>query len=71
MSQELEHEESRVGAFVMHDNGSIFWNTVHHVSWIGDDGKRAFAPNLPVLAGPDELAQCQRLAAQHDAKGAK
>ena len=71
MSLEIQHKDAVSGDFSLHDNGSIFWNTVHHVSWIGDDEKRAYSPNLSILVGPEELAMCQGLAQLFDTKGVK
>lgn len=68
MSQELEHESARSGDLVAHDNGSIFWKSVHHMSWIDDDGNRQFAPMAKVLLTTDEQAELTRLAAAVDGK---
>jgi hypothetical protein len=55
--------------FELHDNGSIFWNSVHHVSWISDDNQRVYSSNISILVGPEELAICQGLANSFDSKG--
>jgi hypothetical protein len=66
MSHACTHDEARLGNFAIHDNGSVFWADVHHMSWIDDDNKRVYAPQLSVLCTAEEAAQCQQLADQHD-----
>lgn len=72
MSKELDHEEARIGTLVLHDNGSIYYQTVHHVSWIDDAGKRVVLQTGVInLLTETERADLQKLAARHDSKGAK
>lgn len=71
MSIEIQHKDAVSGDFSLHDNGSIFWNSVHHVSWIDDDKKRVFSPTLSILASPEEIVMCQDLAKLFDTNGVK
>lgn len=68
MSQELTHETARQGDLVVHDNGSIFWKSVHHLSWIGDDGQRQTAGNASALLTEQEQQNLAELAAKFDRK---
>lgn len=68
MSCEIAHASARTGDLVVHDNGSIYWKTVHHMSWIDDDHQRQYAANATFLLTSDEQVALTELAAKFDQK---
>jgi hypothetical protein len=71
MSHPKQHEDATAGEFCLHDNGCVYFRTVHHMSWIDDNGVRIFSPMLERLCAPEEIETCKQLAASHDAGSGK
>jgi hypothetical protein len=64
------------GEFVAAANGDVLWGEAeppktHMMSWIDDDNKRIYSELLESLCLPEEVNQCQQLAAQYDKKAVK